>query len=1155
MTRVSSTRLFSLAGLVSLAALACLPSCGGSGGGSTGGVSTGGDFVVLSTEPSDNGQLFLNDPIRIDFSNRVDLGSVDLTTFTFQVFDQIGTPVAEPVAGQFMLGTSPGDDVEGRRLMFVPVLPTNNLYTNGGFRPGRTYEVQLVGGNVNNGTVLRDVNGRPLALPRTFRFSTADGTTPSALFRNTAPGGPRRAAFEITPTPDTTGVVLNKLGTAPVELRLRFDQPLNPSSANVPTEVETDPLTRNSNSRGRVFLEYDDPEFGDNWWIPADVELESNATDGSTLVMRPIGVLPNNATIRVIVERTLEDISGESNVANVAYERVFATFQTRRAYEQQFDGLVDDFLATSNVDLTAAFSEPVGEVGPGFLKAGFDFEGTVTGAEFEPTAPMTVLNTDFTLVQPKNGSPFNVSGGVFNFRSVNIPAGRTVQGQGTNPMVWLVAEKFEVSGTLSVRGGDGQRVNTSGNANVAKSGGAGVCGGGDGGAGSPSATERDLAGETGNGPLQAAGQGGRGGALSCTAGCGRGAGGGGGSLATQGDPGFKQQIQPAGTIVIGTGNPQPVNPFPIFQQQTGVGGQGCEGDTGRATRSLEGAVPGPTVFVDARNDNNFWGVGVRYDSNLRITGEMSVPIGGGGGGGGGDLSYNSDCGVDDPNFENDSSGGGGGGGGGVLIVKALEEIIIYEGGSITADGGSGGGGEPSASSTRGGGGGGGAGGMVILMSAKGIEIHADSGNGLDYTYEDDDYNFAISADGGVCVTGSQPPVVEGKYPASGTPITYNPDTNINSWPEIYDSAPLGGFGGMGIVQLMVPPGDNASDGTNTVLDDNIRIFTGGVEANGQAKMDLLAWQGFPNAFGIGVDDQGQPVNPGGNDEGEIRPAPILLPSPFADSSRLRSKWIDTGATARRALVADDNLPRGIVQQAGALAGPSYEWAGVEDAAGVALGYAKFEVSQGVARVVYPEIIAPVGILNRNANSTYLGRPAYRLTLASAAMGQTDDRYVQYEAELLDAGDAVLGSYRILSHTQNELVLSPESGALEVAATQVRVIAKFFDIVTDGASGLGPTYAGSQSNRVPIANVRFGFAFHQNPQDPTAQRFPATEGTYVYDLTDPAVAEQIRALGANFVQWDLLFDTRFQSASTDSPPGLTPETPRPELHFLRLPFRF
>lgn len=1135
MTRLSSAWLFSLA------TLAVFTGCSGSGS-STGDIRTGGDFIVLSTEPSDNAQLFLNDPISIDFSNPVDLSSVNLTTFSFQVFDQIGNPVAEPVAGSFQLAASPGDTEIGRRLQFVPVLPTNDLYTNGGFRPGRTYQVQLVGGNVNNGTVLRDTGGKSLAVPRSFRFSTADGTTPGQLFSNTLAGGPRRAGFEITPTPDTTGVVLNKLGGPAVEVRLLFDQPLNPASSNVPVAVETDPLLRNSNSRGRAYLEYDDPIFGDNWWIPADAELEFNGVSGSTLVLRPLGVLPNNANIRVIVERTLEDISGESNVANVAYERVFGTFKTKRSYEQQFDGMVDNFLASANIDASAAFSEPAAEVGPGFLRAGFNFEGTVTGAEFEPTAPETVLNTNFTLVTPKNGSPYNVSGGVFNFNEVFIPPGRVVKGQGTNPMVWLVSGTFDVAGTLSVRGGDGQAVNTSGNANVSKAGGAGVCGGGDGGDGSPSMIARDLAGGTGNGPQQVAGLGGRGGTLSCTAGCGRGAGGGGGSLATQGDPNFKQKIGPAGTVQQG----QSTNPFAIFQQQTGTGGNGCVGNAGTITRNLEGAVAGPTVFVDARTDNNYWGVGVRYDTNLRITGELAVPIGGGGGGGGGDLSYNSDCGVDDPNFENDSSGGGGGGGGGVLIVKALGPIIIRESGTITADGGSGGGGEPSSSSTQGGGGGAGSGGMVILMSADSIEINA-RGN----TYANNDYDFSISADGGVCVTGSTPPIVQGKYPASGTTIT-------NAFATTYDSAPLGGFGGMGIVQLMAPPGDPAttSDGTNTILDDNIRVLSSGALATGALKQQILAWRGFPNGLGQGVDDSGTPINIVDN-EGDIRPSPTLLPTAFASKSRLRSKWIDTGATARRDVGnGPDELPRGIITPGSIMTGPQYEWAGVEsDPASIAVGFADFAIQQGRAQVVYPETIAATAIQTMNANSTFLGQPAYRVQLASSSLGATNDRYSQYEAELLASDGSVVGSHRILSHTANEMVLSPENGALDTSAVQARVVAKFFEIFTNGQSGLGGTYVGSSGSRIPVANVRFGFAFHQNPQDGNAARYPATPGTFAYDLSDPAVQEAVRALGANFVQWDILFDTAFKSVSADGPPALNPETPRPELRFLRLPFRF
>jgi hypothetical protein len=1139
MNRVPAVRLFSLA------VAAALAGCSG-GGSTTGGVKTGGSFVVLSTEPSDNGRLFLNDPISIDFSNPVDLDSVDLTTFSFQVLNQVGQTVAEPVAGTFSLGTSTGDTTPGRRLQFTPRLPTNDLYTNGGFRPGRTYRVQLVGGNRINGTVIRDREGRGLAQPRTLQFVTADGASPSQLFRNTAPGGPRRAGFEITPTPDATGVVLNKLGSPALELRLRFDQPVNPNSANVPVNLDTNPLVRNANNRGRIFLEYDDPVLGDNTWIPADIDIESNEVTGATVLVRPLGVLPNNATVRVVVERTLEDISGESNVANVAYDRVFGTFKTKRAYEQQFDGLVDNFLSSNLVDLAAPFSEPMAEVGPGYIRAGFAFEGTTTGAEFEPQMPLTVLNTNFTQVTPKVGAPFNVSGGVFNFRNVKIPANRTVQGQGTNPMVWLCSGTFEIAGTLSVRGGDGTRVFESSNANVPKPGGAGVCGGGDGGAGSPSAVARDAKGAPGNGPLQVPGGGGQGGELACTAGCGRGAGGGGGSFATQGDPSYKRKTTPAG----GT----QTQVFPIFQQQTGIGGNGCVGDAGTVTRSLGGAVPGPVVFVDARNDNNFWGVGIRKDQNLRITGELALPVGGGGGGGGGDLSYNNSCDLDDVNFGNDSSGGGGGGGGGVLIVKALGPIIIADTGRVTADGGNGGGGEQSASSGRGGGGGGGAGGMVVLMSASRIEINAKGSAGL-YRYgTEHNYEFSISADGGACVTGTQIPVIAGKYPAGNGNIAVN-------FPPTYDSRPLGGFGGMGIVQLMAPPGDNA-DNTNTILDDNILVFRGPTQLTGTAKRDMLGWAGFPNQFGQGVDDAGNVIYPGqtpaNNDvEGDIRPAPVLLPVPFSQQTRLRSIWIDTGSTNRRQLTADDDLPRGIIDPTGVLRGPRYEFAGTnaDPLPSLARGYLNYSVAQGVASASFPTAVAATPILSSSANATFLGRPAYRVQLSAPSLGTTADRYTQYEAELLGSNGNVLGSFRILTHTADQLLLSTAEGVLPSSATQVRVRAKFYDVWTGGNPGLGATYLGTGGVRVPIANVKIGFAFHQNPANPGASRFPAAPGTFAYDISDPAVQEQIRQINAPFVQWDIIFDAAFKATATDQPPTLNPDSPRPELRYLRLPFRF
>ncbi|MBL8732407.1 MAG: hypothetical protein JNN13_08565 [Planctomycetes bacterium] len=1137
MNRVTHARLFSLA------VLAALTACS-SGGDSVGSIKTGGDFIVLQTEPSDNGTLFLNDSINIDFSNDVDLDSVSLSTFAFEVKDQLGNIVSEPVAGGFALGKSPGDAVVGRRLKFTPRLPTNDLYTNGGFRPGRKYTVQLVGGSNLSNTVLRDAKGKSLSVPRTFSFQTADGTSPGQLFRNTAPGGPRRTGLEFTPGFDSNSrVVLNKLGAPPLEVRLKFDQPLSPTSTNVPVAVNIDPATRTTSGRGRVFFEYDDPILGDNIWIPADFELESNSIDGATLVARPLGVLPNNATIRVIVENTLEDISGESNVANSAYNRVFGTFQTKRAYEQQFDGVVEDFLDASQIDFQASFTEPMADVGPGYIKAGFAFEGTTTGAEFEPTAPETILNTDFTQVVPKNGAPYNVSGGVFNFKNVTINTGKVVKGQGSNPMVWLCAGTFTVNGKLQVNGGDGERIMTSANASLPKAGGAGVCGGGDGGNGSPSSTQRSIAGGTGNGPLQVAGGGGAGGTLSCTAGCNRGSGGGGGSLATQGDPNYKQKTVAAG----GPTN----NVFPIFQQQTGTGGNGCTGIGGANTRQLQGGAPGPIVFVDARTDNNFWGVGIRMDRSERVTGELSVPVGGGGGGGGGDLSYNSDCATNVTNFEADSSGGGGGGGGGVLIVKALGPIIIGDQGYITANGGDGGGGEQSASCSRGGGGGGGAGGMVILMSATGIEITA-KGSGTSYLYgANNNYDFSISADGGICRTGTfQAPIVQSKYPTPNTAIPA-------SFATSYDSAPLGGFGGMGVVQLMAPPGSNG-DGTNTVLDDNIKLFKGSTMVSGAEKQALLAWRGFPNQLGQGVNDAGAVITIGDN-EGDIRPSPVLLPVPFGAKTRLRSNWIDTGATVRTRVDSSADTPRSIFDPTDTLAGPRFEFGGLNndpDGAlpNIARGYARYTVVQNQGVVTHQTVVPAAAILAMVSDATHLDRPAYRIDLQTAALGSDVDRYSQYNADLLNAAGTVVGSFRILAHTASQAFLEA-SAALPSTATQLRVTDKFFEIITDGQPGLGSSYLGAGGVRVPNANVRIGFAFHTNPGSPTGTRLPATPGTFLYDITDAAVQEQIRQLHAAFVQWDVTFDTAFKSVSGDIPPTLVPGLPRPELHFLRLPYRF
>ena len=237
-------------------ALAATLIAGCSGGGAGGGTpGTSGDFVVLRTTPNNNGQLYLNESIALDFSNKVDLGSADFNAMSFAVFDLNGKQLSEPVEGGFVLGTATGDEpvldpvtgevLEGRRLAFKPRFPTTDTYDDGGFRPGRQYIVQLVQGDHRRNVGLLDTTGHGLASAVSFTFTTADGTTPSQLFKDTKVGGPRKTGFGVGPmNPQNQKVEINQLAQVATEIRLMFDQPLNPNSANVPFKIDLDPRTR-----------------------------------------------------------------------------------------------------------------------------------------------------------------------------------------------------------------------------------------------------------------------------------------------------------------------------------------------------------------------------------------------------------------------------------------------------------------------------------------------------------------------------------------------------------------------------------------------------------------------------------------------------------------------------------------------------------------------------------------------------------------------------------------------------------------------------------------------------------------------------------------------------------------------------------------------
>lgn len=1116
-----------------------------------GGESSGGDFVVLQTTPPNNGRLFLNEPIHLDFTNGVDLRSADLNTVAFQVFDLNGNPLDERPVGTFSVGRSPGDDAAGRRLSFTPRFPTNDSYDDGGFRPGRLYLVQLVGGDPRNNNVLKDMGRNPLSEPISFQFRTAEGGTPSELFSDTLPGGPRGTGFSVTPS-DAEGVALNMLGQASVEIRLEFDQPLNPNSTNVPVDVSEDPEQRLLADRGRIYLEYDDP-LADNVWIPATVDLERNVREGSTVVLRPIGVLPNNADVRVIVETTVEDMSGESNSRNPAFEPTFATFRTRSSFPPQYDALIERFsVLSSTVDFEAPFLEPVANLEQGRLGASFEFAGTERRLDYQPSLREVLLNTDFTSITPTGSAPINVTGGVFSFRNVTIPEGVTVRGTGTNPMVWLCTGDFTVNGVLSVTGGNGARVDTLNSANFPTAGGNGVCSSGSGGNGSPNGNGRSASGEPGFGPNQRPGLGGGGGPIGCGTDCRRGGGGGGGSYSTQGDPFY------------------PPNFRPRWDQCSGDGGERC------LFVRAPGGPAGPLAFSDTRADNDFWGSGVNVFTSVRIEGELAGPLAGTGGGGGGDDAL--DCSLTDPNFIVDEKGGGGGAGGGVLIIQALGRISIGPNGTVAANGGSGGGGEQAGSNSDGGGGGGGSGGMVVMMSGTGFEfwVHGDeAGEGPTgepmSTYGEFEYTYVASADGGIGLQGRQGTVeISTKYPPGGT----NWGTN-----------PAGGFGGMGVIQILAPPGDD-SDGTGNRLDDFITFkyrdsSNFEFEVTPERKRELLAWRGWPDASGIPRDDNGVSTGFSWRD-GDMRPSPIMLPAPFGALSRARSRWIELGFAAREPVTGtpDPDTPRVVEVPLGEdepfpdYGDPELGYAGTSNNNGELpgpsdIGYVTYVTSglSGVRRS-YPIINfdgseeLPIESFTDNTNVD--GVPAIRIDLgAGASLGTIENRYSQYRAEIMGPPSPFerlpIADFRILTHTETEIFVAKEGMNFPANAVNVRIGAKFFEVETDGVSGVGDPPPGAD---YPESNTKIGFAFHSDPRPSTAGgvagiRYPENPDEFVYDLREAGLLEFLKTERPTYVKWDVTFNTRFDPDAPNnvSVVPLSPDVQLPALRYLLLPYRF
>jgi hypothetical protein len=159
---------------------------------------------LAQVRPQNHVGVFLNEKIQLDFSEPLDPTSVD--RHSVRIADQAGTPARGELR------------VDEERLVFVPDPVLAFDLSDGGYKPGTTYFVELAGFPLVNG--LRGRSGAPLEQNLRLEFRTVEVV-------------PSRSDFVFEDSSPTRGlrVVLKSSTIGPREpLELEGEEPLDPST-------------------------------------------------------------------------------------------------------------------------------------------------------------------------------------------------------------------------------------------------------------------------------------------------------------------------------------------------------------------------------------------------------------------------------------------------------------------------------------------------------------------------------------------------------------------------------------------------------------------------------------------------------------------------------------------------------------------------------------------------------------------------------------------------------------------------------------------------------------------------------------------------------------------------------------------------------------
>ena len=202
-------------GLV-LCAAAFLPACGSDGNGSpnTGpspDLGPGFNLVQFGTDEGGtltNGATWkINRPIQMTFNQAVDFSTVSFNSISIQTLN------GEPALGEFRVQTDEFGEPIPEVIVFQPRCPVEPDLSDAGFEPGSvTYQLVVVGADVNSGIAIRSASGGVLRMSQQRIFQTPSGTDPSTIF------------FDVVPNGSATPLVQNGAGTAAVSSRVVFSE-------------------------------------------------------------------------------------------------------------------------------------------------------------------------------------------------------------------------------------------------------------------------------------------------------------------------------------------------------------------------------------------------------------------------------------------------------------------------------------------------------------------------------------------------------------------------------------------------------------------------------------------------------------------------------------------------------------------------------------------------------------------------------------------------------------------------------------------------------------------------------------------------------------------------------------------------------------------